>query len=86
EKAIAEAKEELAGLQGVEGEVGSGIAGEELAAFGAGLDLLIVGSRGYGPIRRLMFGGTAAYLASNARCPLLVLPRLGEDEGASAPA
>jgi len=30
-----------------------------------------------------MFGGTAAYLASNARCPLLVLPRLGEDEGAS---
>jgi nucleotide-binding universal stress UspA family protein len=83
EKAMAEARDELAALAGVEGEVASGIAGEELAAFGAHLDLLIVGSRGYGPIRRLMFGGTAAYLASNARCPLLVLPRLGEDEGAS---
>jgi nucleotide-binding universal stress UspA family protein len=78
EKLMAEASDELAGLQGVVGEVASGIAGEELAAFGARVDLLVVGSRGYGPIRRLMLGGTAAHLASNARCPLLVLPRLAD--------
>ena len=80
EKLLAEAKDELAALHGVQGEVASGIAGEELAAFGARVDLLIVGSRGYGPIRRLMLGGTEAHLASNARCPLLVLPRLADSE------
>jgi nucleotide-binding universal stress UspA family protein len=78
EKLMAEASDELAGLEGVVGEVATGIAGEELAAFGARVDLLVVGSRGYGPIRRLMLGGTAAHLASNARCPLLVLPRLAD--------
>jgi nucleotide-binding universal stress UspA family protein len=76
EHELAEAKADLAALDGVEGEVALGLAGEELATFGAGVDLLVVGSRGYGPIRSLMLGSTAGYLASNARCPLLVLPRL----------
>jgi nucleotide-binding universal stress UspA family protein len=38
-------------------------------------DLLLVGSRGYGPVRRTLLGGVAARLARTARCPLLVLPR-----------
>jgi nucleotide-binding universal stress UspA family protein len=74
---VADAREELAKLDGVQGDVVVGLAGEELASFAAGVDLLIVGARGYGPIRSLMFGTTATYLAVNARCPLLVLPRLG---------
>lgn len=78
EQHLAEAKDDLNALGDVEGEVAFGLAGEELAAFGARVDLLVVGSRGYGPIRRLMLGSTAAQLASNARCPLLVLPRLAE--------
>ena len=39
------------------------------------LDLLIVGSRGYGPIGRLIHGSTSQQLAHTARCPLLVLTR-----------
>jgi nucleotide-binding universal stress UspA family protein len=78
ETRLQEAKDDLAALEGVKGEVAFGLAGEELATFGARVDLLIVGSRGYGPLRRLMLGSTAAHLASNARCPLLVLPRLAE--------
>ncbi|HEY1776323.1 MAG TPA: universal stress protein [Solirubrobacteraceae bacterium] len=74
---IADATEELAKLDGVQGTVVVGLAGEELASFTAGVDLLIVGARGYGPIRSLMFGTTSTHLASNARSPLLVLPRLG---------
>ena len=77
EDEVAESRDELAKLDGVEGDVVVGLAGEELASFAAGVDLLIVGSRGYGPIRALMLGTTASYLAGNARCPLLVLPRLG---------
>jgi nucleotide-binding universal stress UspA family protein len=74
-----EAKRDLAALDGVEGEVASGLAGEELALFSDRVDVLVVGSRGYGPIRSLMLGGTAVHLASSAHCPLLVLPRV-EDE------
>jgi nucleotide-binding universal stress UspA family protein len=62
-------------LEGVEGDATYGDPGEELAAFGAGLDLLIVGSRSYGPVGRLFNGSTSNYLERHARCPLLVLPR-----------
>jgi nucleotide-binding universal stress UspA family protein len=77
-------------LPDVEGDAVYGLAGEELAAFGDGLDLLVVGSRGYGPVRRMILGSTSSYLASHARCALLVLPRVaaapatGADGGRSA--
>ncbi len=69
------AHQQLATLNGVQTEAVLGLAGEELAAFGDRVDMLVVGSRGYGPLRRLMFGSTATHLAAHARCPLLVLPR-----------
>ncbi len=65
----------LRGLDDVEGEVSYGEPSEELASFGEGLDLLIVGSRSYGPVGRLFNGSTSNYLARRAPCPLLVLPR-----------
>ena len=83
QQGLAEAKREIEALEGVEGRVALGLAGEELAAFGSSVDLLVVGSRGYGPIRRLIFGSTSGHLASNARCPLLVLPRPDVDGDAS---
>ena len=52
-----------------------GLAGEELAAFGDEVQLLVVGSRGYGPMKRLILGSTSGYLERHARCSLLVLPR-----------
>jgi len=78
EERVASAQQELDALEGVAGRAVAGDAGEELVAFGEGVDLLVVGSRGYGPIRSLMFGSTSTHLAANARCALLVLPR--EDE------
>ena len=75
EERVAAATRELDALDGVQGHVAVGDAGEELAAFGEDLDLLVLGSRGYGPIRSLMLGTTATYLAANAPCALLVLPR-----------
>ena len=67
--------ERLAGLQGVHGVVTYGGPREELVQFGKDLDLLIVGSRGYGPIGRLVHGSVSRYLVGHATCPLLVLPR-----------
>jgi nucleotide-binding universal stress UspA family protein len=73
---IAEASKRMSQLQGVEGRAVYGVAGEELAAFGEDVDLLVVGSRGYGPVRRLVLGSTSDYLERHARCSLLVLPRM----------
>ncbi len=70
-----EAAARLEGLSGVEGRAVYGLTGEELAAFGEDVDLLVVGSRGYGPTKRLVIGSTPNYLERHARCPLLVLPR-----------
>jgi nucleotide-binding universal stress UspA family protein len=77
EKMLAEANERMAALEGVQGRAVYGLAGEELAAFGDELQLLVVGSRGYGPMKRLILGSTSDYLERHARCSLLVLPRAG---------
>ncbi len=72
---LQQADERMRALPGVEGRAVYGLTGEELAAFGDQLDLLVVGSRGYGPIKRLVLGSTSDYLQRHARCSLLVLPR-----------
>jgi len=74
-------------LPDVEGHAVYGLPSEELASFGDEVDILVVGSRGYGPVKRLVLGSTCAHLQRHARCPLLVLPRgatsRGEDSTAS---
>lgn len=39
------------------------------------LDLLVVGSRGYGPVGAVLLGSTSSHLAHTASCPVLVTPR-----------
>jgi len=75
ETMLAEAGDRLAQIEGVDGRAVYGLAGEELAAFGTDVQLLVVGSRGYGPMKRLILGSTSDYLERHARCSLLVLPR-----------
>lgn len=70
-----EATDRLASLGDVDGRVTVGIPGEELVAFGDEVDVLVVGSRGSGPLRRLLLGSTSLHLTREARCPLLVTPR-----------
>ena len=71
------------------GDLPVGNPAHELAGAATGLDLLVTGSRGYGPIRRLMLGSTSSKLVHEAPCPVLVLTRAARDEttdGGSAPA
>lgn len=72
---VQEASSRMKELSDVEGRAVYGLSGEELAAFGDEVDILVVGSRGYGPVRRLVIGTTSDYLERHARCSLLVLPR-----------
>jgi nucleotide-binding universal stress UspA family protein len=48
---------------------------ERLVELSHRVDLLAVGSRGWGPVRRILLGSTAASLIRAAACPVLVLPR-----------
>jgi nucleotide-binding universal stress UspA family protein len=48
---------------------------ERLVELSHRVDLLAVGSRGWGPVRRILLGSTAASLIREAACPVLVLPR-----------
>jgi nucleotide-binding universal stress UspA family protein len=72
---LKEANGHMRDLPDVTGRAVYGLPGEELAAFGDEVDLLVAGSRGYGPLRRVILGSTCNYLERHARCSLLVLPR-----------
>lgn len=69
------ARARIAALGGVEAHAGYGIACDELALYSGSIDLLILGSHGYGAVGRLVHGSTSEALAGSASCPLLVLTR-----------
>ena len=70
-------------LAAISAEIGDDVAPEtmvgtpwkQLAERSADLDLLVVGARSYGPLRRLLLGSTSTRLTRHAACPLLVTPR-----------
>jgi nucleotide-binding universal stress UspA family protein len=73
--AVDEAREQIGAHEGVEAHAAYGDPAEELTLYSASLDLLVLGSRNYGPLGRLVHGRTTQHLARTARCPLLVVTR-----------
>jgi nucleotide-binding universal stress UspA family protein len=51
-----------------------------LACESGDLDLLVVGSRGYGPLRAVLLGSVSSALVRSARSPLVVVPRAANGE------
>jgi nucleotide-binding universal stress UspA family protein len=76
EELVRDARERITALGDIEPHAAYGHPAEELALYGASVDLLVLGSRGYGPAARLGYGSTSDQLARTARCPLLVLTRV----------
>ncbi len=81
EEMLEDANKSIAELPDVEGRAVWGLPGEELAGFGDQLDLLVVGSRGYGPLKRLVLGSTTMFLERHGRSSLLVPPRVAANSG-----
>jgi nucleotide-binding universal stress UspA family protein len=53
-----------------------GAVAESLAALGPDdVDMLVCGSRGYGPVRRVLLGGVSSPLIRRAQLPVTVVPR-----------
>lgn len=71
ERALAEAPEGVRASS----RLAHGDAGLGLAEAAADVDLLVVGSRRYGPLRRALLGGVTHRLMHHCPSPLLVLPR-----------
>lgn len=55
----------------VAGPAGPGLVG----ACAEDVDLLVVGSRGYGPLHSVLAGSVTRHLVDHAPCPVLVVPR-----------
>jgi nucleotide-binding universal stress UspA family protein len=51
-----------------------------------GLDLLVLGSRAYGPLRHALLGSVSAQAMREAHCPVLVVPRGAEGAAEDADA
>lgn len=48
---------------------------DALVRASAEVDVLVCGSRGYGPVRRVLLGGVLRKLIRRAACPVVVVPR-----------
>lgn len=48
---------------------------DELAEASSDLDLLVMGSRGYGPLGRVLLGSVSTKVMRSAACPVVVIPR-----------
>ena len=51
----------------------------QLAHAAAEVDVMVVGSRGYGPVRHALLGSVSAKLMRSCPAPLLVVPRGGQE-------
>ena len=81
ETLVADAVAELG--NGATGEAVAGIARDELVGLSEHVDLLVLGSRGYGPVRRALLGGSADRIVHAAACPVLVVPRGAHEDHAT---
>jgi nucleotide-binding universal stress UspA family protein len=70
----------VADLPGATGEAVVGVASDELTRLSEEVDVLVLGSRGYGPVRRTLLGSISDRVMHHAACPVVVIPRGGEAE------
>ncbi len=64
-----------AGVQ-TSGELAEGVVHEVLAGLGPDRgDLLVLGSRGYGPVLSVLLGGVSGRVVRSARLPVVMIPR-----------
>ncbi|MEA2273761.1 MAG: hypothetical protein QOI98_2469, partial [Solirubrobacteraceae bacterium] len=77
EQAARRAVQETLGEVGADIEVEAFVGDpvETLVRVSENLDVLVCGSRGYGPLRAVLLGSVSRRIAAEARCPVILLPR-----------
>jgi nucleotide-binding universal stress UspA family protein len=84
EGVLAEAAAELAPRVDHHEELLSGDVASVLVMRSNGLGILVVGSRGRGPLLHAVLGGVSSAVTRGAACPVLVAPRAAAREPATA--
>jgi nucleotide-binding universal stress UspA family protein len=77
-EAEAHLKAKVAALEGevpVEAEALAGDPADVLVDFSKGVDLLVVGARGYGPARAVLLGSVSRRVMAEAHAPVIAVPR-----------
>jgi nucleotide-binding universal stress UspA family protein len=82
ERTVSEATAGITGID-IEPDASVGDPADFLIAASERLDLLVCGSRGYGPARAVLLGGVSRRVVSEAHCPVIVLAR-GAETGLEA--
>jgi nucleotide-binding universal stress UspA family protein len=75
QRALDRALAELPASAQATGELAAAHPADALAGLSGEVDLLVCGSRGYGPLRAVLLGGVTHPLLRKAECPVLVVPR-----------
>jgi nucleotide-binding universal stress UspA family protein len=78
EQSVAAAVEQVGGAVEAEIDLVYGDPAETLLGFTSTLDVLVMGSRAYGPQRAVLLGGVSRKVIARSSCPVLVLPRGAE--------
>lgn len=84
EDALDRAESLVAGRVPTTVELREGLASEQLVAAAEGHAFLVAGSRGYGPLKRLVLGSTTSQVLEHATVPVLLVPRGAEDDDEAA--
>jgi nucleotide-binding universal stress UspA family protein len=75
ERSLIERASRLGSRLDSEATVHSGKPADVLIALSETVDLLVVGSRGYGPLKAALLGGVSGQIIRFAACPVIVVPR-----------
>ena len=75
ERSLTERVARLSARLDSEGTVHSGRPADVLIALSETVDLLVIGSRGYGPVKAVLLGGVSGQVIRAAACPVIVVPR-----------
>jgi nucleotide-binding universal stress UspA family protein len=76
QRVLSQAVEGVGGDLSVESRVVVGPASEALVQASADdVDVLVMGSRAYGPVRSVLLGSVSRHVIAHASCPVIVVPR-----------